>query len=184
MAVRAHVLVGVGGGIAAYKVAYLTSRLVQRGCSVRVAMTAAAREFVGALTFEGLTGSRAILSTTQVDADGALPHLVAAKAAHVYVIAPATADLLSRLASGAADDPVSLLAMTCRCPILVCPAMNDVMWMAPVVQQHAATLLGRGLHLLGPATGHLAEGYDAIGRLVEPDEILERCLQLVAVTRG
>ncbi len=178
MAVNPSVLLGIGGGIAAYKLAFLASRLVQCGVRVRVAMTKRALEFVGALTFEGLCGSRAILSSTQVDADGAVPHIEAARAASVYVIAPATADLLAKLANGAADDAVTLLALTCRCPVLVCPAMNDAMWLSPIVQSNTAALRARGWHFLGPVQGHLAEGYDAIGRMVEPDEILARTLQL------
>lgn len=180
MAVRPSVLLGVGGGVAAYKIAFLASRLVQAGADVRVAMTPRATEFVGALTFEGLTGRKAILSPTQVDADGSPPHIAAARAAQVYVVAPATADLLAKLAAGAADDAVALLALSCRCPLLLCPAMNDAMWQAPAVQQNVARLVGRGAELLGPVTGHLAEGYDAIGRMVEPDAILARALQLAA----
>ncbi len=150
----------------------VASRLVQLGWSVRVAMTPRATEYVGALTFEGLTGRKAILSSTQVDADGSVPHIAAARAAQVYCIAPATADLLGRLAAGVADDAVTLLALTCRCPILVCPAMNDAMWLHPVVQQNQTALRARGVHFLGPVEGHLAEGYDAIGRMVEPDRIV------------
>ncbi|MCA8965902.1 MAG: phosphopantothenoylcysteine decarboxylase [Planctomycetes bacterium] len=178
----AHVLLGVGGGIAAYKLAYLTSRLVQQGHQVRVAMTPAATEFVGALTFEGLTGRKAILTTTQVDPDGGVPHIDAARWAQVLVVAPATAGLLHKLAAGAADDPVSLLALTCRCPVLVCPAMNDAMWLAAPVQQNCEKLRARGWQFLGPVQGHLAEGYDAIGRMVEPDEILSRALALAAAS--
>lgn len=177
-----QVLLGIGGGIAAYKVAWLASRLVQRGCGVRVAMTPRAAEFVGPLTFAGLTGSQPILSATQVDADGRVPHIEAARLARVYVIAPATADLLAKLAAGAADDPVTLLALTCRCPMLVCPAMNDAMWQAGAVRQNVAALAARGVHFLGPVVGHLAEGYDAIGRMVEPEAILERTLQLAGLS--
>jgi phosphopantothenoylcysteine decarboxylase/phosphopantothenate--cysteine ligase len=172
------VLVGVGGGIAAYKVAILVSRLVQSGLRVRVAMTARATEFVGALTFEGLCGSRTILSPTQIDADGTLPHIEAGRAASVYVIAPATADLLARLAAGVADDAVSLLALTCRCPMLLCPAMNDAMWQSAAVQRNLSVLQQRGARCLGPVTGHLAEGYDAIGRMVEPEAIAAEVLAL------
>lgn len=175
---KPQVLLGVGGGIAAYKVAFLASRLVQRGVQVRVAMTRAATEFIGATTFEGLTGRKVIRSSTQVDPDGSVPHLEAARVAQVYVVAPATADVLARLAAGAADDPVSLLALTCRCPLLICPAMNDAMWLSPVVQDNVARLRARQAELLGPVQGHLAEGYDAIGRMVEPEAILERALQL------
>lgn len=172
------VLLGVGGGIAAYKLAYAASRLVQSGCRVRVAMTTHATQYVGALTFEGLTGKKAILSSTQVDPDGGVPHIAAAAAADVYVIAPATADLLARLAHGAGSDAVSLLALTCRCPILVCPAMNDRMWTHASVQDNVARLAARGCHFLGPTTGHLAEGYDAVGRMVEPEAIVARALEL------
>lgn len=174
------VLLGVGGGIAAYKVAALASLLVQRGHAVRVAMTQRAGDYVGALTFEGLTGRKVIQSSTQVDADGSLPHLDAAKHARVYAIAPATAGLLARLALGAADDAVALLALTCRCPVLLCPAMNDAMWSSTAVQENVARLVARGMQLVGPVVGHLAEGYDAIGRMVEPPAIadaIERVLQ-------
>lgn len=172
----AHVLLGIGGGIAAYKLAFVASRLVQDGAAVRVAMTPHATRFVGPATFEGLTGRKAILHSTQIDPDGEAPHIAAARWAEVYVIAPATADLLARLAAGAAADPVSLLALTCRCPVLVCPAMNDAMWNAPAVQDNCARLAARGVHFLGPVTGHLAEGYDAIGRMVEPEAILAAVL--------
>ena len=180
MAVTPQVLLGIGGGIAAYKLAFLASRLVQRGVAVRVAMTPHAAEFVGALTFAGLTGSQVIRSSTQVDADGSPPHIEAAKRAQAYLIAPATADLLARLALGAAADPVSLLALTCRCPIVVCPAMNDAMWTAPAVQANVAVLRARGVQFLGPVEGHLAEGYAAIGRMVEPEAMLAHLLRLLA----
>lgn len=168
-----RVLVGVGGGIAAFKVAALVSRLVQLGAEVRVAMTRAATEFVGPLTFAGLTGRPTILRPTQVDPDGSAPHITAARSADVYVIAPATADLLAKLAAGVADDPVCLLALTCRARKLLCPAMNDAMWSSAPVQRNVAALLQQGFEVLGPVVGHLAEGYDAIGRMVEPDAILE-----------
>lgn len=168
-----HVLLGVGGGIAAYKVAALASRLVQRGHPVRVAMTPRATEFVGPLTFAGLTGRPVVRSSTQVDPDGQVPHITAAAGAAIYVIAPTTADLLARLAAGACDDPVALLAVTCRCPIVVCPAMNDAMWLSTPVQHNVALLRARGIEMLGPVVGHLAEGYDAIGRMVEPEQILD-----------
>ncbi|MCR9246385.1 MAG: hypothetical protein NXI31_15235 [bacterium] len=173
-----NVLLGVGGGIAAYKVAWLASRLVQRGDAVRVAMTPDATRFVGSVTFAGLTGRPPILTTTQIDPDGAVPHIDAAQWADVYAIAPATADLLARLAGGAAADPVALLALTCRCPLLLCPAMNDAMWQAAAVQDNVARLQARGVRMLGPVVGHLAEGYDAIGRMVEPDEILAEIVKL------
>ena len=167
-----NLLLGVGGGIAAYKSAVLASRLVQNGHRVRVAMTRHACEFVGALTFEGLTGSRAILSSTQIDADGSAPHIAATKGLDIFVVAPATADLLAKLAAGAADDPVCLAALTCRCRRLLVPAMNDAMWESEATQRNVATLKQLGFEFLGPVVGRLAEGYDAIGRMAEPDQIL------------
>lgn len=172
-----EVLLGVGGGIAAFKVAALCSQLVQHGCRVRVAMTHKAMEFVGELTFAALSGRPVIASSTQLDADGSAPHIDAARRSRLYVIAPATADLLARLAAGAADDAVTLLALTSRCPLLLCPAMNDAMWTHPVVQRNVETLRQRGAELLGPVSGHLAEGYDAIGRMVEAEGILAEVLR-------
>lgn len=167
-----NVLLGVGGGIAAFKAAALASQLVQAGARVRVALTPAATRFIGPLTFEGLTQTKAILSPTQVDPDGSSPHIQATQDADLLVIAPATASLLAKLAAGACDDAVSLAAVCCRCPKLLCPAMNDAMWENPVVQRNVATLKELGYECLGPVTGHLAEGYAAIGRMVEPEEIL------------
>ncbi len=175
-----NVLLGVGGGIAAYKMAWVASRLVQRGDEVRVAMSAAATQFIGPVTFAGLTGRPPILSSTQTDPDGSVPHIDAAAWADVYLIAPATADLLATLAMGGAGDPVALLAMTCRCPLVLCPAMNDAMWQAPAVQQNVERLRARSVEFLGPVVGHLAEGYDAIGRMVEPEEILAKLSALGA----
>ena len=131
-----RILVGVGGGIAAFKAAALASMLVQDGYRVRAAMTPHATRFVGALTFDGLCAQRTILSATQVDPDGAMPHLAAAAGAGLFVIAPATADLLAKLAAGAADDPVCLLALTVRCPVLICPAMNDATESVPIRRCH------------------------------------------------
>lgn len=171
-----RVVLGVGGGIAAFKVAALASQLVQRGVSVRVAMTPSAQAFIGALTFEGLTGQRAVLRSTQVDPDGSVPHLEATKDADCLLIAPATADLLARLAAGVCDEPVGLAAVTAHCRRIVCPAMNDAMWNDTSVQRNLATLRARGFEVLGPVEGHLAEGYNAIGRMVEPEAMLAAIL--------
>jgi phosphopantothenoylcysteine decarboxylase/phosphopantothenate--cysteine ligase len=162
----------VGGGIAAFKAAALASQLVQRGARVRVAMSRWAEDFVGRRTFEGLTGLPAIVSPTQVDPDGSVPHIEETRNADVLVIAPATADLLARIAAGAADDAVTLAAVACRARKILCPAMNDAMWEDPGVQRNLATLRDRGFEVLGPVEGHLAEGYVAVGRMVEPDAIL------------
>ena len=167
-----NILLGVGGGIAAYKVAALASALVQAGHAVRVAMTPTAQQFVGALTFEGLTGTQAILRATQVDRDGTAPHIVATADADLMVIAPATADLLAKLAAGVCDDAVTLAALVAKCRKLLCPAMNDAMFQNPVVERNLATLEELGYDVVGPVVGHLAEGYEAIGRMLEPEQIL------------
>lgn len=174
----APILVGVGGGIAAFKAAALVSLLVQRGHPVRVAMTRDATEFVGARTFAGLTAAPVILSATQIDPDGSSPHIAVAGQVACLVIAPATAALLAKLAAGVCDDPVTLAATVAKCRRLLCPAMNDAMWQDPAVQRNVATLQQLGFELLGPVVGHLAEGYDAIGRMVEPEQIL------AAIARG
>jgi phosphopantothenoylcysteine decarboxylase/phosphopantothenate--cysteine ligase len=168
-----NILIGVGGGIAAFKVAALTSQLVQAGHDVRVAMTSAAREFVGVRTFEGLTGHQVIASSTQVDRDGAVPHIEATRAADLFVIAPCTADLIAKLAAGTCDDPVTLAAVIFKGKKMICPAMNDAMWESPVVQRNVETVRGLGFEIVGPVVGHLAEGYDAIGRMLEPEQIQE-----------
>jgi len=174
-------VLGVAGGIAAYKVAFVASRLVQQGVDVRVAMTPSALSFVGPATFGGLTNSQPILSSTQVDADGTVPHIEASRGAGVYCIAPATAGVLAQLASGAADDPVALLATSAQCPVVICPAMNDAMWRQAAVQENVARLRDRGFEMLGPVEGHLAEGYDAIGRMVEPEAILARLAAILGI---
>lgn len=179
-----NVLLGVGGGIAAFKTAALASQLVQRGHAVRVAMSRAATRFVGPVTFEGLTGSRAILSTTQIDPDGSAPHVAATRWADLLVVAPATADLVARLAMGLCDDPVALAAVACRCPRMVCPAMNDAMWENPVVQRNVRTLVELGFEIVGPEVGHLAEGYDAVGRMTEPERILAAIEMRLAAEPG
>jgi phosphopantothenoylcysteine decarboxylase/phosphopantothenate--cysteine ligase len=171
-----HVLLGVGGGIAAFKAAALASMLVQRGAAVRVAMTRDALEFVGRKTFEGLTGRPAIVSATQIDEDGRPPHIAATREADVLVIAPATAGLIARLAAGTCDDAVTLAAVACRRRRIVCPAMNDAMWVDPGVQRNLDALRAMGFEVLGPVVGWLAEGYAAIGRMVEPEQIMAAIL--------
>ncbi|MFO1051142.1 MAG: flavoprotein [Planctomycetota bacterium] len=171
-----NVLLGVGGGIAAFKAAALASMLVQRGHRVRVALSRDADKFVGARTFEGLTGSPVVVSPTQIDPDGTAPHITATRAAEVMVVAPATADLCARLAAGVADDAVTLAALAFAGRRLLCPAMNDAMWSSAVLQRNVATLRDLGWQVCGPVEGWLAEGYAAIGRMVEPDAILAAIL--------
>ena len=154
----------VTGGIAAYKVADVVPRLVAAGCEVRVAMTAAAARFVGPVTFHGLSGRRVELDLFAPDA-AAEPHVELGDWAQAALVAPATADLLARLAGGHASDPVSATVLAARCPVVVAPAMNDAMWANPAVAANVATLRERGLTVVDPEVGRLASGHFGAGRL-------------------
>ncbi|MFQ5688707.1 MAG: bifunctional phosphopantothenoylcysteine decarboxylase/phosphopantothenate--cysteine ligase CoaBC [Gemmatimonadota bacterium] len=162
------VLLIVTGGIAAYKSAYLARRLVEAGAEVDVVLTAGAQRFIGAVTFEGLTGRPAHRSLWQRP----MAHLDLGKDADLAIVAPATASFLSRLAAGAADDLATAILLAAPCPIAVCPAMNQRMWDNPLTVRNLARLRERGIRRIGPAIGALAEGESGPGRMAEPDEIM------------
>ena len=168
-----HVLLGVTGGIAAYKSAELVRRLVERHVEVQVVMTAAAREFIGATTFQALSGRPVRDSLWDATAEAAMGHIELARWADVVLIAPATADFLARLVAGRADDLLSTLCLATTAPVVVVPAMNQQMWAAAAVQANAATLKERGVRLLGPATGEQACGEYGPGRMLEAAEIAD-----------
>jgi phosphopantothenoylcysteine decarboxylase/phosphopantothenate--cysteine ligase len=165
-----HVLLGVSGGIAAYKAAMLARTLMKTGASVQALLTAAAATFVGPATFEGLTG-RAVPAHVFSDNDQA-PHIHLAREADVAVFAPATANLIAKLATGLADDLLTSTALMLVCPIVVAPAMHTEMWLHPATQANIATLRQRGVRIVGPDVGPLAVGDSGPGRLVELDDIL------------
>ena len=165
-----RVLLVVSGGIAAYKSAILTRRLIEAGAGVEVILTAGAERFIGRVTFEGITGRPAHASLW----DRPMAHLDLGLEADVVVIAPATANLISRLAAGAADDLAATAVLASRAPVIVCPAMNTRMWEHPVTQANVARLVDIGYGIAGPADGPLAEGESGPGRLLEPEEILPR----------
>jgi phosphopantothenoylcysteine decarboxylase/phosphopantothenate--cysteine ligase len=165
-----RILLGVGGGIAAYKACELASRLVQAGHTVDVIMTAAARQFVAPLTFEALT-HRPVSTAVGDQPAGPLSHVRLARDADLLLVAPATADLLARFATGRADDMLTAVYLGVRCPVWVAPAMEPEMWAHPATQRHAAQLAGDGVRILGPARGRMASGDVGVGRLVEPAEI-------------
>jgi phosphopantothenoylcysteine decarboxylase/phosphopantothenate--cysteine ligase len=169
-----HVLLGVTGGIAAYKSAELVRRLVERGAQVQVVMTAAAREFIGAATFQALSGRPVRDSLWDAAAEAAMGHIELARWADVVLIAPATADVIARLASGRADDLLSTLCLATAAPILLAPAMNQQMWANAATQANVATLASRGLRLLGPATGEQACGEFGAGRMLEPTQLADQ----------
>jgi len=166
-----HIVLGVTGGIAAYKACDLVSRLKKQGAQVRVVLTANACKFVPPLTFETLSGNPASIDTFQPRRE--LEHIALAKWADAFVIAPASANCLAKLACGIADDLLSTTALAMTAPLLLAPAMNANMWRHPATQANLKTLLDRGARTVGPATGHLACGDDDIGRMSEPAEIVE-----------
>jgi len=173
-----HVVLGVSGGIAAYKTCIVARRLTEAGASVQAVLTAAAAEFVGPVTFEALTGHPVIGSLWQ--SGRALDHVRLGREADLVVVAPATAHLVARFAQGTADDFLTALLLAGRVPVLLCPAMNDRMYAHPETQANLALLRSRGVEVLGPATGPLAEGEaDGPGRMVEPEEIVAAVTRLL-----
>ncbi|MFO8076518.1 MAG: bifunctional phosphopantothenoylcysteine decarboxylase/phosphopantothenate--cysteine ligase CoaBC [Actinomycetota bacterium] len=165
-----HVLLGVTGGIAAYKAAALARALRRGGASVQAVLTASAERFVGPATFEGLTGRP--VPTDVFAGAHEVPHVALAREADVAVIAPATANVLAKLATGLADDLLSSVAACLTCPLVVAPAMHTEMWRHPATQANVATLAARGARIVGPAEGELAGGDVGEGRLAEEAEIL------------
>ncbi len=175
-----RVLLGVGGGISAYKTPELVRQLVQRGAEVEVALTAAAREFVAPLALQVVSG-RPVLTDLFDRAEGAeVKHVSLARAADLALVAPATANLLGKLAHGIADDPVSTVFLAVTAPTLLAPAMNDAMWHHPAVAESVDRLTSWGYRLVGPEEGFLAEGYSAIGRMSEPETIVAALAEMAA----
>src|SRR5512139_213696 len=168
-----RVLLGVTGGIAAYKSAELTRRLMERGADVQVVMTAGAREFVTPLTFQALSGRPVRTDLWDAAAEAAMGHIELARWPQRIVIAPATADFIARLAHGLADDLLSTLCLATDVPIVVVPAMNRLMWANAATQANVAALRQRGITILGPAEGAQACGETGAGRMVEPSAIVD-----------
>ena len=167
-----RILLCVGGGIAAYKALELVRRLRDAGAAVQVAMTAGAQRFVTALSFQALSGHPARTSLWDEGAEQAMGHQELARWADRIVVAPATADLLARLAHGQADDLVTTLCLASTAPLAVAPAMNHRMWQHPATVANMALLRSRGVQVIGPEDGPLAEGESGPGRLSEPDAIV------------
>ncbi len=177
-----HIILGVSAGIAAYKSADLARRLVERGAEVQVVMTAAAREFITPLTFQAVTGRAVRDSLWDTAAEAAMGHIELARWADLVLIAPASADLLARLATGQADDLLTTLCLATAAPIAVAPAMNRLMWAHAATQANVATLQGRGVRILGPAEGAQACGETGAGRMLEPLEIVDRITPLLTIS--
>ena len=170
---RNQVLLGVGGGISAYKSVDLVRRLRDRGHVVRVVMTHAATAFVGPLTFQAVSGHPVRTDLLDPAAEAGMGHIELARWADRLLIAPATADLMARLAAGIADDLLTTLALATEAPLILAPAMNQQMWRHPATRDNLARLVARGARILGPGVGSQACGDQGPGRMLEPLEIAE-----------
>src|SRR5216110_3834410 len=166
-----RILLGVTGGIAAYKSPDLVRRLRERGAEVQVVMTAGAREFVTPTTFQAVSGRTVRSDLWDAAAEAAMGHIELARWAHAVLIAPASADFLARLATGQADDLLTTLCLATDAPIAVAPAMNRVMWANAATQSNVATIRSRGVHVWGPGEGDQACGEVGAGRMLEPVQI-------------
>ncbi|MBQ3425233.1 MAG: bifunctional phosphopantothenoylcysteine decarboxylase/phosphopantothenate--cysteine ligase CoaBC [Clostridia bacterium] len=166
-----RIVLGVTGGIAAYKACDLTSRLIKAGAQVRVVLTENACRFVPPLSFETLSGQPVSIDT--FSRRDSLEHIRLAKWADAFVIAPATANCIAKLAAGIADDLLTTTALAMTVPLLLAPAMNANMWRHPATQDNLNRLKARGVFVTGPESGHLACGDDDVGRMAEPEKILE-----------
>lgn len=177
-----EVLLCVTGGIAAYKAADLASKLVQAGAGVNVAMTDSAQRFVTSLTFQALTGRPAYTSLWQSQETYTAGHISLTELAELMVVAPATANIIAKMAHGLADDLVSSLALSASgaCHVLIAPAMNTRMWSAPATQANITVLADRGVSIVGPGEGRLACGTVGVGRMAEPAEIIAAAADILS----
>jgi phosphopantothenoylcysteine decarboxylase/phosphopantothenate--cysteine ligase len=165
------VVLCVGGGIAAYKACEIARLVVKGGGRVRVAMTPAATRFVAPLTFQALSGAPVLVDLLDPAAESTYGHLALARMADLVMVAPATADLIARIRAGMADDAVTTTVLAATCPVIVAPAMNTRMWRHPATQENLAVLRARGVQLVGPASGELADGDVGEGRLADPEDL-------------
>lgn len=173
------ILLGVTGSIAAFKAAGLASQLTQLGAHVDVVMTREATQFVGPLTFESLTHRHVVTDVMALLPDSSIGHVAMAHRADIFVIAPATAHTIAKIAHGLADDAVSATALDTRAPLIIAPAMETGMWDNPVTRENIATLASRGAIIAEPETGHLASGASGKGRLADPEDIVDILRQVL-----
>ena len=175
------VLLGVTGGIAAYKAAALASALVKQHCAVEVVMTDHATRFIAPLTFEQLTGRRCMVDTFDRNFSHQVEHIALAERTDLVLIAPATANVCAKLAHGLADDMLTTTVLACRCPKLIAPAMNTNMYENPVTQDNLDILRRYGWEVIQPASGRLACGSVGAGKLPEPEQLLQHILRAIAL---
>ena len=167
-----RVLLGVTGGIAAYKSAELVRRLQDQGADVRVVMTRAAAEFITPLTLQALSQNPVHTELLDSETESAMGHIELARWADLVLVAPATADFMARLVAGRGDDLLTTLCLAAECPLAVAPAMNQAMWANPSTQQNCTSLADRGIHLFGPGAGLQACGETGLGRMLDIEEIV------------
>ena len=177
MTPKTRILLGVTGGIAAYKSPDLVRRLIERGADVQVVMTAAAQRFVSAMSFQAVSGRPARSDLWDSAAEAAMGHIELARWAQMVLIAPASADFIARLAAGRADDLLATLCLATEAPVVLAPAMNRVMWANKATQANVETLISRGVRILGPASGNQACGEVGAGRMWEPVKLAESLLE-------
>ncbi|MGQ8364167.1 bifunctional phosphopantothenoylcysteine decarboxylase/phosphopantothenate--cysteine ligase CoaBC [Glaciecola sp. 1036] len=179
--VQKNVLLGICGGIAAYKTPDLVRKLKAQGANVRVVLTASASHFVSSLSLQAVSGNKVSTNLLDEDAELGMGHIELAKWADVFLIAPATANTIAKLANGFADDLLTTLALATTAPLLIAPAMNQQMWAAQVTQENMQRLLDRKALQLGPASGEQACGDVGFGRMLEPDEIVQSVVSFVGL---
>ena len=177
-----HILLGITGGIAAYKSAELTRLLVKAGAEVHVAMTPSATEFITPLTLQALSGNRVHLDLLDAEAEAGMGHIELARWADLIVIAPATADFMARMTHGQADDLLTAVILASTAQIAIAPAMNQAMWADGITQSNLEALQHRRIHVWGPASGEQACGDVGPGRMIEPQEIADRCAGMFETT--
>jgi len=174
-----NILLGIGGGIAVYRVAELARLFIKQGAHVRCVMTKSACEFVAPLTFEALTGEKVHTDLFDLTSEREMGHIKLARWADAVVIAPATSNLLAKLAHGIADDLLTTMMQVCDAPVLLAPAMNTSMWESVATKRNIQTLKADGLHILNPVSGELACGETGAGRLPEPQALANAILPLL-----
>ena len=174
------VLLGVTGSIAAYKIASLASMLVKQGAKVQVLMTENATNFINPITFETLTGRKCLVDTFDRNFEFSVEHVSIAKAADVVMIAPASANVIAKLAHGLADDMLTTTVLACRCKKIIAPAMNTNMYENPIVQDNLKVCERYGMEVIAPATGYLACGDTGAGKMPEPEVLFEYIVREIA----
>src|SRR4051812_22799644 len=177
-----RVVLGVAGGIAAYKAVEVCRRLMDAGVYVMPVLTEDAQRFVGAVTFSALASEPVRMSL--FDGPDPIPHTYLGQTADLVLVAPATAKLIGKYVAGISDDLLTATLLATRAPVLVCPAMHTEMWEHAAVQENLSTLTRRGVHVLAPEAGRLAGGDVGLGRLADPERIVERALAILALPTG